>query len=97
MFKNKRLVPTVSLALILLCVLSGVFIAPCSLFKPAPVSIRPLAIPGAEYVGMDTCISCHEDEHKYFQLSEHASVTIALSEEEQEQGGVRLSRSHSSP
>ena len=31
-------------------------------------------------------MDCHEKQHKYFQMSEHASVTIALSEEAQEEG-----------
>ena len=72
--------------LIFLCIAVGAFVAACDLFRFEKVTMLPLAIPGAEYVGMDTCIECHADEHKYFQMSEHASVTIALSAEEQEEG-----------
>ncbi len=86
MFKKDRSAIIVRLARILLCLTLGVFVTSCSVFAFEKVTMVPLAIPGAEYVGSDTCIACHENEYKYFQLSEHASVTIALSEEEQEEG-----------
>ncbi|MCA9400897.1 MAG: hypothetical protein KC713_04680 [Candidatus Omnitrophica bacterium] len=31
---------------------------------------------GAEYVGMETCVTCHEDEHREYQLSSHARIEI---------------------
>ena len=86
MFKHERSASIRNWMILLLCLVAGVFLVSCRLFKIEMVNIRPLSMPGAEYVGMDTCIACHEAEHKYFELTEHASVTIALSEDEQEEG-----------
>ena len=33
-------------------------------------------IEGAEYVGMDTCTACHEDQFKEFKNSSHARITV---------------------
>ncbi len=40
------------------------------------VVVAPPMIPGAKYVGMDTCAMCHEKEVKNFKLTQHARVTI---------------------
>ena len=33
-------------------------------------------IEGAEYVGTDTCVACHDAEHKEFKLSTHARISF---------------------
>jgi predicted CXXCH cytochrome family protein len=38
--------------------------------------VAPPVIPGAKYVGMDTCAACHEKEVKNFKLATHARVHI---------------------
>lgn len=42
--------------------------------------ILPQPIPGAEYVGTETCATCHEKQSKEFELSTHAK--FAVTEEE---------------
>ncbi|MHC4388799.1 MAG: cytochrome c3 family protein [Planctomycetota bacterium] len=64
----------------------GVFIGACSLFEYEPVVIKPLSIPGAEYVGPETCAGCHEAEYAYFNLSDHATVAVDITDEEAEAG-----------
>src|SRR3989339_96209 len=68
--------------MVLLCIGLGVFVASCSMFERQPVVMTPPSIPGASYVGSETCATCHEEEHKYFQLSDHASVAIDITEED---------------
>ncbi len=72
--------------LILLCIGAGIFIGACSIFEFEPVVMTPPSIPGAEYVGSESCIECHEAEYKYFQLTDHASVAIDITDEEAEAG-----------
>jgi predicted CXXCH cytochrome family protein len=72
--------------LILLCIGAGIFIGACSVFEFEPVVMTPPSIPGAEYVGSESCIECHEAEYKYFELTDHASVTIDITDEEAEAG-----------
>ena len=71
---------------IILYILTGVFIGACSMFKYEPVVLSPPSIPGAEYVGAEICGECHETEHKYFELSDHASVAVAITDEDAEAG-----------
>jgi predicted CXXCH cytochrome family protein len=33
-------------------------------------------VDGAEYIGMDTCVACHDKEHKEFKMSTHARITF---------------------
>jgi predicted CXXCH cytochrome family protein len=40
------------------------------------IVVAPPMIPGASYVGMDTCGACHEKEVKDFKFAAHAKVTI---------------------
>jgi predicted CXXCH cytochrome family protein len=40
------------------------------------VVLAPPMIPGAKYVGMDTCGACHEKEVKNFKLTQHARIQI---------------------
>ena len=65
-------------------------VSACNLFEEGPVTMMPLSIPGAEYVGSDTCSTsdCHQTEHRYFSLSKHASVAINISDEDAEAGQV---------
>lgn len=75
---------------VLLCIGSGIFIVSCSMFEYEPVVMTPLSIPGAEYIGAENCSAedCHPKEHKYFQLTDHASVSIDITEEDAEAGQV---------
>jgi predicted CXXCH cytochrome family protein len=40
------------------------------------VVVAPPMIPGAKYVGMDTCATCHEKEVKNFKMAAHSRITI---------------------
>ena len=73
---------------VLLCIGSGIFIGACSMLEYEPVVMTPLSIPGAEYIGSETCDACHEAESRYFKLTDHASVSIDITDEEAEQGQV---------
>lgn len=55
----------------------GVCVAVISCATMNRVVVAPPMIPGAKYVGMDTCAPCHEKEVRDFKLSAHARVTIA--------------------
>ena len=75
MFKTKKRAA-------ILCSFFGLFlIGCCGMFKCADVVIAPPLIPGAEYVGDETCKTCHEEQYKYFNLSDHANVTLMMEEE----------------
>ena len=76
--------------MVLLCIVLGTFIGACSMFEYEPVVMTPLSIPGAEYIGAENCSAedCHPKEHKYFQLTDHASVSIDITEEDAEAGQV---------
>jgi predicted CXXCH cytochrome family protein len=41
-----------------------------------PGRFMPNPSAGAEYVGTETCLMCHEDEHREFQLSAHARIIV---------------------
>jgi predicted CXXCH cytochrome family protein len=71
---------------VVLCIVLGIFISACSIFEYEPVVMTPPSIPGATYVGWETCATCHEAEYKYFKLSDHASVSIDITDKEAEQG-----------
>lgn len=71
---------------VLLCIGSGIFISACSIFEYEPVVMTPPSIPGAEYVGAETCAECHDAEYKYFELTDHASVSIDITEEDAQAG-----------
>lgn len=60
----------------------------CNMFEDTPVTRVPLSIPGAEYVGSETCSTsdCHQTEHRYFNLNKHASVAINLSDDDIDAG-----------
>lgn len=73
-WKKKTLILCIYPALVLL-------ITACSMFRHCDVVIAPPLIPGAEYVGQEACKACHADQHKYFELSEHANVTLPMEDE----------------
>jgi predicted CXXCH cytochrome family protein len=75
---------------VLLCLGLCLFISACSMFDHRPVALVLPSIPGAEYVGPETCSTsdCHETEHRYFQLNQHARVAIRISDEDAEAGQV---------
>jgi predicted CXXCH cytochrome family protein len=52
---------------------SGVFAAKMDRILPSP-------IPGAEYVGKDSCVSCHAQQGKEFENSTHAKYTFSETE-----------------
>jgi predicted CXXCH cytochrome family protein len=60
--------------LTLAAVASVAFIVSCATIDR--VIVAPPMIPGAKYVGMDTCGTCHEKQVKDFKLASHARVTI---------------------
>ncbi len=63
-----------------------VFIGACTTLNYEQIVLSLPAIPGAQDVGPDFCADCHEDEHRYFNLSEHASVAVVTTDEDAEQG-----------
>ena len=65
-----------------------VFIGACSMFEYAPVVMTPPTIPGAEYVGAETCSTsdCHQTEQRYFQFNKHAGVAVRITDEDAEAG-----------
>ena len=71
---------------IVLFSLIGLFIGACNKLRYHDAIRLPAVMPGAQYVGMETCGSCHEKEHKYFRLSEHSKVTINITDEDAEAG-----------
>ncbi len=73
---------------ILLCIGSGIFIGACSIFEYRPVTMTPPSIPGANYVGSEICATCHDAESRYFNLTDHASISIDITDEDAEQGQV---------
>ena len=73
---------------IVLCIASGILIGACSMFEYEPVVMIPPSIPGAEYVGPETCAECHQEETRYFELTDHASIALDITDEEAEAGQV---------
>ncbi len=75
---------------LLLCIGSGIFLISCSMFEYEPVVMTPLSIPGAKYIGSESCAAedCHATESRYFELTDHASVTIDITEDDTEAGEV---------
>jgi len=63
-------------ATILAVTVVGVCVAVISCATMDRVVVAPPMIPGAKYVGMDTCAPCHEKEVRDFKLSAHARVTV---------------------
>lgn len=76
--------------LIVLCIGLGIFIGACSMFDFEPVVMTPPSIPGAEYIGSENCAAddCHPAESRYFKFTDHASITIDISEDDALAGQV---------
>ncbi len=81
MLKNRATVT--SSLVILLCIAMGVFVASCQNLGPRGVVISPIAIPGAEYVGMDSCKMCHTKEAAQFRGAPHEAFTMREARDEQ--------------
>lgn len=73
-----------------ICIGLCIFIGACSVLDHQPVTLVLATIPGAEYVGPETCASddCHAAEYRYFQLTQHASVAVNITDEDAEAGQV---------
>jgi len=73
---------------ILRCTSLCLLVCACSTLDRAPVAMIPSPVPGAEYVGPETCSTsdCHQTEHRFFKLNKHASVAIKISDEDAETG-----------
>ena len=63
--KNKK-IRTAGWLVVILGICLGILVGSCSVFEHQPVVMAPPSIPGATYVGMETCATCHEAEYKYF-------------------------------
>jgi len=50
------------------------------------VVMTPPSIPGASYVGWETCADCHQKQYQYFELSDHAGVAIDVNYEDAQAG-----------
>ena len=50
----------------------------CATFKFKDIVTMPATIPGAEYVGMETCVVCHEKQSKYFKLDSHSTLVVGI-------------------
>ena len=55
---------------------TAVSIAAISCVTMERVMVAPPMIPGAKYVGMDTCAVCHEKQARDFKLTSHARIHI---------------------
>src|SRR3990170_6481266 len=66
----------------LFCSAAILFLVGCTgMFKYKDVVFAPPLIPGAEYMGDETCRACHEEQSKYFNLSDHANVALMMEKE----------------
>lgn len=63
-----------TIAVLLGMVALSVFVFSCATIER--VVVAPPMVPGAKYVGMDTCQTCHEKEVRDFKFASHARVTI---------------------
>ena len=66
---------------VILAVYLGILIFSCS-SSSKRVLVQPTAIKGAEPVGMETCLLCHEDIVKNFKYTAHARLHISLDNRE---------------
>ena len=65
-------------------VAGGILIASCALFQHEGLIISPVTIPGASYVGMETCKMCHAKEIAEFRGAPHADFAVVESLEDDE-------------
>ncbi len=73
---------------VLICISLCCMVSSCNQYDNGVVAMVPVSIPGAEYVGAETCSTsdCHETQHRYFQFNSHAGVSINISDEDAEAG-----------
>lgn len=76
MFKKKVSVAVSLIIPILGVSAAGMFLPSCNRFKSTGALILPLSVPGAKYVGMDTCIGCHKKQGREFPGAPHAAFAI---------------------
>jgi predicted CXXCH cytochrome family protein len=70
----KRFNYKLGIVLVIAVAAISVFIISCATVER--VVVAPPMIPGATYVGMETCGTCHEKEVKNFKLTAHARIEI---------------------
>src|SRR5664280_524113 len=76
MLTQSRTIPTVFLALFLACLLNTAISAQGQAANPNPqTSFAPTA--GPQYVGSDTCKTCHEDQYKQIEATQHWNTNLA--------------------
>ncbi|HZL69118.1 MAG TPA: DmsE family decaheme c-type cytochrome [Candidatus Limnocylindrales bacterium] len=76
MLTQSRTIPTVFLALFLACLLNTAISAHGQAANPNPqTSFAPTA--GPQYVGSDTCKTCHEDQYKQIEATQHWNTNLA--------------------
>lgn len=67
------------------CALAFVGVLACASFSArGPVEL-PGSIPGATYVGAETCASCHEDAARYYEHDPHATAMVRVEVEGEEE------------
>ncbi len=70
----------------ILFIIFSLLIYSCSVFKNEPMDITLPSIPGAKYVGPETCAICHQEQYNYFKLTEHANVFLDITDEQAQSG-----------
>ncbi len=83
--KIQELKGIVKAGVLLMGLFLGVFCAWGVTSAQAAVKAPDAALKGATYVGMETCVSCHEEQAKQFKLSPHARL-ITKDKEDLAQG-----------
>jgi len=58
------------------CLIGAAVLASCTLFQHQDAVMAPVNIPGAEYVGTDTCIVCHTKQSGEFRGSIHSAFYL---------------------
>jgi len=58
-------------------IITSVGLAGCKTFETGGIVVPAPEIPGAKFVGMDTCAMCHEKIVKNFKRSEHARIVVS--------------------
>lgn len=82
--KRRNLRPTTIVALVGMAVASIIVISCATVER---VVVAPPMIPGAKYVGMDTCAACHEKQVKDFKTTYHSRIHIEGEDERLEGQG----------
>ncbi len=75
---SRKSVFTMRWVVVLLCVIGGVFVASCAFFAyKGPIIALP-SIPGATYVGMADCATCHTKQAAEFRGAPHAAFSVEV-------------------